>query len=149
MVETLLKLSKTMMDILVRDLTKYSLTTHQFFLLSFLRDLNRPLPMNEIALFMQHSTAATTGMIDRMQVLGLLKRKPTRKDRRVMLVCVTEKGTRVLGELNKKMESISAQMLSLLTPEERTAWISINQKILSLSDQDPPKFDGMKNLSED
>ena len=146
MIETLLEVSKKMMDLLVTDLTKHSLTTSQFFLLGYLRDIKRPVPMHEIALFMQHSTAATTGMIDRLQLQGVVKRKSTSKDRRVMLVNITDKGIQTLGKLNEHMKTLCERMLALLTPEEKSVWININQKILGFSDQAPPVFQGLKNL---
>jgi len=147
MVDTLLAVSEKLMEHLVPELTKHSMTLPQFVLLGFLRDEDKPLAMHEIAIYMQHTTAATTGMIDRMHQLGLVKRTMTRTDRRVILVGITTQGKRILKELSKTLVEWCKLMLTLLTPEEKTAWISINYKILGLLENQPLTFEGVKKIS--
>lgn len=73
-----------------------------YVLLSRLEQM--PLTMTEIAGLLKFSTAASTGMVDRMQLLGLTDRyrdETGGKDRRIVRVKITDKGQKVLGIVNR------------------------------------------------
>lgn len=48
--------------------------------------------MSSIAQKMGHSTAAATGMVDKLQEMGYLKRMSAAKDRRKIMVAITQEG---------------------------------------------------------
>ena len=63
------------------ELTKGKVSFPQFFLLAYLAE-EECLSMSNIAKMMGHSTAAATGMVDKLQELGHLKRYTAAADRR-------------------------------------------------------------------
>ncbi len=60
----------------------------QYFLLGHLFD-GMPVTMSEVAERMDHSTAAATGLVDRLENLGYVERTHATNDRRKVLVRIT------------------------------------------------------------
>ncbi len=63
------------------ELTQGKISFPQFFLLAYLAE-EECLSMSSIARMMGHSTAAATGMVDKLQERGYLKRFTAAADRR-------------------------------------------------------------------
>lgn len=133
-----------LMKNLIPTLDEQSLTLPQFFLLGLLRDAEKPLSMTEIASLMQHSTAATTGIVDRMENLKLVKRSLTSEDRRMVFVSVTAKGIDLLATIQGKRANYVEELISNLKESERSAWIAIHEKILAFRKQEPPAFSNLR-----
>lgn len=71
-------------------LKKEELTFLQYCVLQACYD--EPRSMSEMAQIAGHSTAACTGMMDRLTFCELVTRKHDIKDRRKIFVCITQKG---------------------------------------------------------
>ena len=69
--------------------------------------------MSSIAKMMGHSTAAATGMVDKLQELGYIKRFTAAADRRKIMVRITEQGreliTRMRGNIARNLATLMAQ----------------------------------------
>ena len=63
---------------------------HGYILTSLLRENNRPI--SEFAPFLHVTKAAMTGLIDKLETLGLTRATDHKTDRRVKLVSLTPKG---------------------------------------------------------
>jgi DNA-binding MarR family transcriptional regulator len=75
-----------------------------------------------------------TGIIDRLEKKGFVKRVQTKEDRRVALIELTKSGYKQSSELSDPMEKKLIKALSDLEPEQvRTLSVTIN-RILSLID---------------
>lgn len=98
------------------ELTQDRISYPQFFLLAYL-DEEECLSMSSIARMMGHSTAAATGMVDKLQELGHLKRFTAAADRRKIMVRITEQGR----ELIARMRGNIAQNLADLMAQEDEA----------------------------
>lgn len=95
---------------LSRELNKGSVSYAQFFLLGYLAS-EQHLTMTDIAKKMGHSTAAATGLVDRLEKLGYVVRLHASDDRRKVMVQITEKG----GELvNRMREDIVSGLVDLM-----------------------------------
>ncbi|MCB1078713.1 MAG: MarR family transcriptional regulator, partial [Verrucomicrobiae bacterium] len=69
------------------------------------------LTMTEISNKMGHSTAAATGLVDRLEKLGYVQRLHAADDRRKVMVQITRKGIELVGRLrNAIAENISTVM---------------------------------------
>ena len=94
------------------ELTKGKVSFPQFFLLAYLAE-EECLSMSSIAKMMGHSTAAATGMIDKLQELGHLKRYTAAADRRKIMVRITEQGkeliARMRGTIARNLANLMAQ----------------------------------------
>ena len=91
------------------ELTQDKISYPQFFLLTYLAE-EESLSMSNIARMMGHSTAAATGMVDKLQELGHLKRYTAAADRRKIMVRITEQGR----ELVQQMRNTIAQDLATI-----------------------------------
>ena len=69
------------------ELNEGKVSYPQFFLLTYLASEDF-LSMSSIAQKMGHSTAAATGMVDKLQEMGYLKRMSAAKDRRKIMVAI-------------------------------------------------------------
>ena len=74
---------------LSKELVRGRLSFPQFLLLSFLAQEPEALTMSEVARRMKHTTAAATGLVDRLEKLSLITRKQGPKDRRKVMVVIT------------------------------------------------------------
>lgn len=93
-----------------KDLNAGKISYAQLFLLGCL-DQSEALTMSEIAKKMGHSTAAATGLVDRLQKLGYVARMHAEEDRRKILVMITEKGRRIIRKMREGLASSLAKML--------------------------------------
>lgn len=109
------------------ELTKGKVSFPQFFLLAYL-DEEECLSMSNIAKMMGHSTAAATGMIDKLQELGHLKRYTAASDRRKIMVRITEQGRALVAQMRSNIASDLAQMMSR---EDTTTPVSSARRVIS------------------
>ena len=68
--------------------------------------------MSNIAKMMGHSTAAATGMVDKLQELGHLKRYTAAADRRKIMVRITEQGRSLVAQMRNNIAADLAQMMA-------------------------------------
>jgi DNA-binding MarR family transcriptional regulator len=80
--------------------------------LMVLKSLDRPRPMNEVAATLACDSSNLTGITDRLEERGLVRRAADEKDRRVKLLVLTEEGRRmrrrVIGRLQQPPAGIAA-----------------------------------------
>lgn len=85
----------------------------QFFLLAYLSS-EEYLTMSDIAKKMGHSTAAATGLVDRLEKLHFVERVHAAEDRRKIMVRITKKGTELVakmrGEIATSLSDVMAEM---------------------------------------
>jgi DNA-binding MarR family transcriptional regulator len=92
-------------------LTKGNVSYPQFFLMAYLSS-EEYLTMSDIAKKMGHSTAAATGLVDRLEKLGYVERTHAVEDRRKIMVRITRKGVELVAKMRKEIASDLAGLLS-------------------------------------
>ncbi|MFI3242845.1 MAG: MarR family transcriptional regulator [Akkermansia sp.] len=92
-------------------LAEIHITYPQFFLLCYL-STEKTLAMSNVAKLMGHSTAAATGVVDKLEEMGYLQRGLAKADRRKILVQITEAGTSFVDEVHEGMAIELANMLA-------------------------------------
>lgn len=128
--DILMSLQRCMMMNLTEELTRGRLSFPQFFLLGYLMT-HATISMTEIATWMNHTTAAATGMVDRLECLGYVERWRGDKDRRKVLVKITKKGESLVSLIRKDIIQNLSKMMGILTTEEQETWLNIYRKIYS------------------
>jgi DNA-binding MarR family transcriptional regulator len=113
---------------LSKELSRGNVSFPQYFLLGFLCQ-QKQLTMTEIAQKMGHTTAAATGLVDRLEKLGLARRTHAREDRRKILVQATAAGSALVSEVREDMIGNLLKMMNHLDPHEQRAWLQIYEKI--------------------
>ena len=95
---------------LSKELNEGNVSYAQFFLLGYLANEDY-LTMTDISKKMGHSTAAATGLVDRLEKLGYVQRLHAADDRRKVMVQITRKGIEMVTRLrNSIAESITEIM---------------------------------------
>ena len=86
---------------LSKELNKGNVSFAQFFLLGYLANENY-LTMTDISKKMGHSTAAATGLVDRLEKLGYVQRLHASEDRRKVMVQITKKGIELVERIREE-----------------------------------------------
>lgn len=103
----------------------------QFFILTHINDACEALSMTEIAGHMSHTTAAATGLVDRLERLDYVERTPAPHDRRKVLVRIKPRGSELVALIRRDIAENLAKVARELTPHEQTMWLQIYEKIFS------------------
>jgi len=113
---------------LSKELAPGNVSFPQFFLLTYL-DLKEVLTMSAIAQKMGHTTAAASGLVARLENLGMVVRSVSRTDRRKVMVCITPKGSELVRRIRQEMVGNLMKIMEYLSPDEQKAWLQIYSKI--------------------
>ena len=102
----------------------------QFFLLGYLAKEDY-LTMTHISKKMGHSTAAATGLVDRLEKLGYVQRLHASDDRRKVMVQITRKGIDLVDKMREdiieNLVEVMAEMDSGVTSAVMEASELINE----------------------
>lgn len=96
---------------LSRELNRGNVSYAQFFLLGYLAS-EQQLTMTDISRKMGHSTAAATGLVDRLEKLGYVQRVHAADDRRKVMVQITSKGQQLVQQLRDNLASNVADVMA-------------------------------------
>ncbi len=99
------------------ELNKGSVSFPQFFLLTYLSS-EEFLTMSDIAKKMGHSTAAATGLVDRLEKLAYVERVHAAEDRRKIMVRITSKGVDLVSKMRKEIANDLAGILAGMDENE-------------------------------
>lgn len=105
---------------LSKELNKGSVSFAQFFLLGYLASEDY-LTMTSIANKMGHSTAAATGLVDRLEKLGYVQRLHAADDRRKVMVQITRKGIDLVERMRQDIVNSLVELMGDLDSEEQSS----------------------------
>lgn len=108
---------------LSRELNRDNISFAQFFLLSYLAS-SKELTMTDIARKMGHSTAAATGLVDRLEKLGYMERTHAIDDRRKVMVRVTSKGLDLVSRLRDELQLQIADAMAETSTNDAASFMS-------------------------
>jgi DNA-binding MarR family transcriptional regulator len=101
---------------LSKELNRGKLSYSQFFLLTYLSS-EEYLTMTDVAKKMGHSTAAATGLVDRIEKLGYVERTHASEDRRKIMVRITSKGVEMVSRMRREIATDLSGILSSMDDE--------------------------------
>lgn len=99
------------------ELNRGNVSFPQFFLMAYLSSEDY-LTMSDIAKKMGHSTAAATGLVDRLEKLGYVERTHAAEDRRKIMVRITSKGTDLVARMRREIAMNLADTMAEMDEEE-------------------------------
>jgi DNA-binding MarR family transcriptional regulator len=82
-------------------------------------DPDRPLPMGQLAETLACDASNVTGLVDRLESRGLVRRRPSVEDRRVKVLDLTPTGARLRTLLLDRMTAPPASLRRLSVREQR------------------------------
>lgn len=124
----LLRTSDLFQNRLGRLFRQHGLTASQYNVLRILRGAGKPLPSLEIADRLIQVVPAITGLIDRLEKQGLVRRVRCEKDRRVVYVSITPTALNILAELDEPLSQLHHDLVGHLTPQELDQLIALLEK---------------------
>jgi DNA-binding MarR family transcriptional regulator len=80
--------------------------------------------MTDIARKMGHSTAAATGLVDRLEKLGYMERSHAIDDRRKVMVRVSSKGLDLVSRLRNELQSQIADAMTETSSSDAASFMS-------------------------
>jgi DNA-binding MarR family transcriptional regulator len=80
----------------------------------------RPIPMGQLAETLACDASNVTGLVDRLESRGLVRRRPSSADRRVKVLELTPTGSRLRALLLDRMTATPATIRRLSVREQRT-----------------------------
>ncbi len=129
--DIIMNLQRCFMVQLSEELARGRVSFPQFFLLGHINSAGT-LTMTEIAEAMNHSTAAASGLVDRLENLGYVNRCHSPLDRRKVLVEITANGRALVGRIKEDIVKNLSCLMESLTFQEREMWLQIYEKIFEL-----------------
>ncbi|MFE6036056.1 MarR family winged helix-turn-helix transcriptional regulator [Streptomyces sp. NPDC056452] len=95
----------------------------------------QPMPMRRIAQKLKCEPSNITGIVDRLELRGLVERRPDPSDRRVKLAAPTEDGMRTARQLRDALD-FAREPLAELSDAERSVLRDLLRRMLG-ADTDP------------
>jgi len=130
--EALLSVVRTSDQLQIRSarlLREHGLTPSQYNILRILRGEGKPLPILEIASRTITVVPGITGLIDRLERAGFVHRLRCEKDRRVIYVALTDRGTKTLADLDEPLLALHRKLMGRLSQGESKELIRLLEKV--------------------
>ena len=109
---------------------RYGLTGVQALVINFLGEedgINFQLLAERLRL----ANPTLTGIVDRLEIVGMVERTPNPEDRRSILINLTEKGAAISAELNAQMLTANQEFLASLSNEEEAMLRGLLQRLIA------------------
>ena len=100
-------------------------------MLLMLFDSEKPKSMNDLSCKMGCDASNTTGLVDRLDGVGLIERTVDPKDRRVKMIALSKKGLKARTEILDGLAEAEAVDLQRLTAEEQVQFSTIIDKLIA------------------
>ena len=113
-----------------RFFVPHDITQQQFNILRILRGANEPLSTLQIRQRMLDKMSDSSRLVDRLIKKGLVKKSVCREDRRLVDVLLTDKGRKLLQQMDGMNEDVD-RILSQITEEEALTLNTLLDKIRS------------------
>ena len=97
---------------------EFGVTSSQYNVLRILRGEGQPMPCLEIADRMVQVVPAITGLLDRLELQGLIRRERCTVDRRVVYIDLTEKAVDLLSQMDRPVIELHKALMGHLSVTE-------------------------------
>lgn len=95
----------------------------------FILERTGPISQKELAGILRIRPASAGEILAKLEQKGLVRRRPSRADGRVLLASLTEEGAQRAGQVRKDRAIAHKEMLSGLTEEEKSSFYQTLKKI--------------------
>ncbi len=117
-----------------RLFAQHGLTSPQYNVLRILRGEGKPLPILEIANRLIAMVPGITGLIDRLENVGLVQRERSAEDRRVIFVSITDKALATLKMIDRPLEALTDEIMQPLSVAEQRELTRLMERLRSPSE---------------
>lgn len=110
------------------EVYKGKVTLPQILILQHLNS-QEAVKMTDIANFMKVTTAAATGIVDRLVKSGYVLRVFDQKDRRIIKIKITPKGSTLMKKLASERRKMAISIFSKISEQDRQDYLRILMRI--------------------
>jgi len=96
---------------LSEKLTPSGVTAVQGVVLNFLSEEDE-ITSRQLGERTKLDSATLTGILDRLEAMGLIERRPHPADRRAISICLTKNGKKVAGDVRRTIQTANRELLS-------------------------------------
>lgn len=125
----LLRVGDQLDNWLSRFFREHGLTLSRYNVLRSLSLADRPLTCGEIGERMIQVVPAITSLVDQLEKQGLVKRERCADDRRVVHVCITKQGRKLVDDALKLLPAVESRLLSKLTQQEMKSLVRLLERV--------------------
>ena len=117
------------------ELYKGKITLPQFLILDFLHRQDES-KMSALAHFMGVTTAAMTGIVDRLVRDGFVVRENQTEDRRIIKIKLTSKGAELVKKVNTQRRQMIIKIFGRISEKDRQEYLRILMQIKEILSKD-------------
>ena len=127
------------------ELFKGKITLPQFFILDFVTHEGES-KMSDIAHFLIVSTAAATGLVERLVRCGYVVRVFDPQDRRIVKIKLSSKGGELVKKINGQKRRMIIDIFGKISDSDRSDYLRILMQIKDILYKDAMRIDTLKGL---
>ncbi|MFH1191452.1 MAG: MarR family transcriptional regulator [Candidatus Omnitrophota bacterium] len=120
------------------EVYKGKITLPQLLILELLRRQG-VFKMTDLAKYMKVSTAASTGIVDRLVRQGYAQRSYDRNDRRVIKIQLSTKGTELLKKIVQQRTQLVTKIFGQISENDRGEYLRILMQVKDILDKEESK----------
>ncbi len=110
------------------ELNKVKVSVSQYNLLSFLVD-EGVCPMTKVAGCLYVTTSAVTAMADGLVRKKMIRRRRSRRDRRIVEIDITEKGRNMVAKIRRQVENFYIPILKSLGKKDSRELVRLQEEM--------------------
>jgi DNA-binding MarR family transcriptional regulator len=120
--------------IFVEECRAYGLTPVQFAALVAIHT-HPGIDATRLSAVIAFDRSTLGNVIERLEAKAYIERKPSREDKRVKLVYLTESGVALLGDIMPAVDRAQARMLEPLKPADRQTLMALLTQLVDLNNE--------------
>ena len=117
----------------MKVLTPYELTYSQWIILQTLMVAGSPMSPTELNRFLTIEGTSISVVIDNIEKRGLVQRRRSQVDRRIVNIYLTEQGFKLLKEVDPLLKTLIEEVYGLLSVTERRQLMKLSRKVRDAS----------------
>lgn len=117
------------------DIFKGKITLPQLLILDIL-NTQGPAKMTDLAKKMKVTTAASTGIVQRLVVQGYVTREYDEKDRRLIMIKISAKGSEMLKKINQQRTQQITRIFRQISEGDRSEYLRILLQVKDILDKE-------------
>jgi len=124
----LMKSSKSIMDLVKKDISDHGMRTSDFTILEALYHKGRQ-TIREISEAVLINTGSITYVIDKLEKKGYIERSYCKEDRRVVYIQITDNGKELMDQIFPKHQRMIEKVFEEVTDEEKEIVIDVLKRV--------------------
>lgn len=116
---------------LTTQVAAYSLTPMEFDLLRVCYTLDRECTATELARFLPVDPARISRLVNELVDKGLLRRRRTREDRRIVMLRLSDDGRVLIADIMADMTRYNARLIEGIGPDEMQVFLQVMSHIIA------------------